>query len=105
MSSTAQAPRVLENVGVGHGENFTFTCGIDVLSSGTVELVTGLSQVYGVFATVVSGTDTQTAGFSILEDLPTSTGTVTFDGTKIDEGQAVGNGGSEQFSWFAWGIR
>ena len=80
-----------------------FTTGIAVLSSGTIELDTGLGRVDAFFATVVSGTDTESVCFTVKEDLPFTGGAITVDGTLLNEGAPVANAGSEQFCWIALG--
>lgn len=109
MASTERAATPIKLVGgtmfqaEGAGE-LAIRFGLATLATGTVELDTGLSAVWGFVACVTSGTDTQTAAFAILEDLPTTTGTITIDGTKVDEGAAVANATSETFCWMAWGL-
>jgi hypothetical protein len=78
-------------------------CGIAALTTGTVELDTGLNSVDCLVCTAVGDTDTEAVAFRIREDLPSTSGVLTVDGTKLDEGQAVANAGSEQFCWFAIG--
>jgi hypothetical protein len=103
MASTAQPGTPLTIVGVGFEGAKKLAYGRSVLATGTVELVTGLSTVDVFVATASGDTNTETVCFRVREDLPSVVGTITVDGTKIDEGAAVANGGSEEFSWFAIG--
>ncbi len=103
MASTAQAARVLTVVKTALADGLIQAQGISVLSSGTVELDTGLKEVIGFQAMCLGDTDTETVVFRVKEDFPTSTGTITVDGTLVDEGSAVANAGAEQFSWTALG--
>jgi len=73
------------------------------LTTGTVELDTGLSKIEGIWFTCLGDTDTETVCFRVREDLPFAGSTITVDGTKLDEGAAVANAGSEEFAWFALG--
>ena len=104
MSSTAKVATRLDIVKQCFSGETRFTWGVSALSTGTVELDTGLSQVHGVICMCLGSTDTETVCFRLMEDVPTSTGTVTIDGTKLDEGAAVANAGSEQFFWLAFGV-
>ena len=103
MASTAQAASVLTVTKTSLAGSLQFSHGISVLATGTVELDTGLSQVRGFWATALGDTDTEAVVFRVREDLPTATGTITVDGTKLDEAAAVDNAAAEQFTWFALG--
>jgi X-X-X-Leu-X-X-Gly heptad repeat protein len=103
MASTAKQATPHNPVGVAYSGGLRMTTGVATLSSGTVELDTGLSEVYGFVATECSGAATEAVVLSVYEDLPTTTGTITVDGVKLDEGQAVANSNAQQFSWIAWG--
>lgn len=110
MAYTAIPGTVLKNVGTGlcgTGEGIlTVAHGIAALSTGTVELETGLSEVLGFWATALGNTDTETVVFRVREDTSAGgVGTLTIDGTKVDETAAVANAGSEQFCWFAIGYK
>lgn len=105
MASTNMDATIRPIVGQGLAGGMILSSGIAQLATGTVELDTGLSEVYGFWATCLGDTNTETVAFRVREDLPTSGGTLTVDGTKVDEGSAVANASSEQFSWMAIGIR
>ena len=82
--------------------------GIEALSSGTVELKTGLSVIAGIWFTCLDDTATETVVFRVHEDLPTSTGTITVSGIKIDHNETTAAdmivaATSENFCWFAIG--
>lgn len=111
MASTERAATPVNIVGnamqaEGNGGEFKFKFGLVALggsANGTVELDTGLSSVWGFLACNCSGADTESVCPTILEDLPTTTGTITIDGTKLDEGQAVANATTQTLCWLAWG--
>lgn len=103
MASTAIAGTALPVTKASLADGLVLAYGISSVSAGTVELVTGLSSVRGFWATALGDTDTEAVVFRVREDLPTATGTITVDGTKLDEGQSVANAVSEEFSWMAIG--
>ena len=90
--------------------------GIGALSSGTVELKTGLSVIMGIWFTCLDDTATETVVFRVPEALPLPTGTITVSGIKIDHDETTTVGvqvvaganmtaaaTSEKFCWFAIG--
>lgn len=103
MASTAQSANKLSIVKTSFANGLIKTQGIAQLSTGTVELDTGLSRVIGFSATCLGDTNTETVVFRVREDFPFGSSTITVDGTKVDEGQAVANAGSEFFCWEALG--
>ena len=103
MASTAQKAEILTIVKTAFAKGRKPSWGRSSLSSGTVELDTGLKQVDGFLAMCLGDTNTETVVFRVREDLPFAGGTITVDGTKVDEGQAVANAGSEDFFWVAFG--
>ena len=109
MAVTAMAAQEVKIVGTGlsagGGSDLTMTVGRSLLSSGTVELVTGLSTVEIFIATGIQTTATEALVLVCQEDLPSATGTLTIDGSLIDEGAASKDGDVEDFSWIAWGYK
>jgi len=77
--------------------------GVAVLSSGTTNLVTGLSRVDCIVCNGVNGSATEVTCLEVKTDLPCSSGTVQIDGTIVDEGGATTDGGSAYFCWIAIG--
>lgn len=77
--------------------------GISALATGTVELDTGLNIVQGITCLCVGDTNGESVVFLMREDSPTTTGTVTIDGTLVKEATATADAGSEQFYWEATG--
>ena len=103
MASTAITGTVLPITKTSLADGLVFAHGISSVTAGTKELVTGLSEVYWFSATALGDTDTESVVFRVREDMPTTTGTITVDGTKVDEGAAVANAVSEEFTWLALG--
>jgi hypothetical protein len=79
------------------------TYGTNVLSSGGIELDTGLNRVDLFIAVGGNNPATECLVLECKENLPTSTGTITVDGSLIDEGSATKDGGSSEFHWVALG--
>jgi hypothetical protein len=104
MASTARVATNLDIVGKGLAGARRLTFGVAILATGTVELDTGLSNVHAFFAMCLGDTDTETVCFRVREDIPTSLGTITVDGTLLDEGSAVANASTQQFCWVAIGV-
>ena len=88
---------------LGSGNGCRVTVGRAALSSGTVELDTGLSEVHIFVALGVQTTATEALVLSCQEDLPLASGTVTVDGVLVDEAGASKDGSSEDFNWIAIG--
>jgi hypothetical protein len=103
MASTEQVAYPLPVVGQNFAGAICFRWGIATLSTGTVNVDTGLGKCFGMICTGVSGADTEGVVLTIMEDLPCAGSAVTVDGTKVDEGAAVANAASQQFCWLAWG--
>jgi len=108
MASTVEAAHEINVVGGTTLRSDVFgpirmTVGVGQLAVGTVELDTGLNVVRHFSAICTEDVDTETVAFRVREDFPTALGVITVDGTKVDEGAAVANAGSEIFSWMALG--
>ena len=102
----AQEVKVVESgLNMGSGSDLAMFIGCAALSGGTVELVTGLSSVEIFIATGIQTTATEALALVCQEDLPSATGTLTIDGSMIDETTTSKDGGSEDFSWVAWGYK
>lgn len=92
----------LDNVGIAHGKGYGFTFGRATLSSGTVEVDTGLNEVHAFLCTGNNnGTvDDEHPILHVSEELPLETsGTVTVIALEADESAAE----DSEFSWFAIG--
>lgn len=103
MASTEQTAFPLTIVGQNFAGATVLRWGISTLSTGTVNVDTGLGKCHGIICTGVSGTDTEGVVLTAMEDFPCAGSAVTIDGTKVDEGAAVANAASQQFCWLAWG--
>lgn len=104
MASTAQAATRVQWLPGGQLAGAKrITWGRSTMTSGSIELDTGLNRVDAFFATGLKGTATEALVIACMEDLPTSTGTITVDGTLVDEGSATKDGGSCEFCWMAFG--
>ena len=106
MASTDKGGEILPVVGASLANGLIMAYGRATLSSGTVEVVTGLSEVHAFVATQIADlTATEACILQVDESLPLSGGTVTVDGIAADVGGATVGGDAEQFCWIAIGRR
>ena len=104
MAITDTAPAVLDIIKTSLAGQRSMTTGLATLSSGTVNLVTGLKSVDFVFCMCLGVTDTETLSWRMSEaTVPTTSGTVRIDAGLNNEGSSTANAGAEQFAWFAIG--
>jgi len=104
MAVTDQEARVLTIVKTVFADSLILANGIATLSSGTIQLDTGLREVIGIWCMGIDLSDTESLSFNFQEStVPTTSGTVRVDATLHNEGVASANAASEQFSWIALG--
>lgn len=104
MAITNQDARVLTIVKTSLADGLILANGIAALSSGTIQLDTGLREVIGLYCMGINLADTESLSFNWQEaTVPTTSGTVRVDATLHNEGLASANAASEQFSWIALG--
>jgi hypothetical protein len=95
------AAKSLDNVGIAHGDGYRQAFGRATLSSGTVEVDTGLNEVHAFVCTSNNNgiVDDDHAILHASEEFELTSGTVTVVG--LDNAGSVS--GDTEFSWFAIG--